>query len=159
MQESKRVSGKKALKGKRREMRSEKGMARSRLRCGCSIMQPAVIILSSLSLLTFHFYPLAAQTWDSPGALGLVRRAIHRRLAFQTDSALKSYSARAHGFVFFLAQVGEGLAEPPRLVKADELDVEVYWKAPGRSKQVILGWRDGTFLPTDINYHRDHLGI
>jgi hypothetical protein len=80
-------------------------------------------------------------------------------LAFQADSALRSYSARAHGFVFFLAQVGEGLAEPPRLVKADELKVDVYWKAPGRSKQVILGWRDGTFLPTDINYHRDHLGI
>jgi hypothetical protein len=82
-----------------------------------------------------------------------------RRLASQADYALKSYSARAHGFVFFLAQVGEGLAEPARLVKADELDVQVYWKAPGRSKQVILGWRDGTFLPTDINYHRDHLGI
>jgi hypothetical protein len=91
--------------------------------------------------------------------LNLVRRAIDRRLASQADSALKSYSARAHGFVFFLAQVGEGLAEPARLVKADELDVQVYWKAPGRSKQVILGWRDGTFLPTDINYHRDHLGI
>jgi hypothetical protein len=89
----------------------------------------------------------------------LVHRAVDRRLAFQADSALRTYSARAHGFLFFLAQVGEGLAEPPRLVKADELDVQVYWKAPGRSKQVILGWRDGTFLPTDINYHRDHLGI
>ena len=37
------------------------------------------------------------------------------------------------------------------------------WKcigsAPDRSKQVILGWRDGAFLPTDIDYHRDHLGI
>ena len=115
--------------------------------------------MSSLSLLTSHFSPLAAQTWNSPEALGLVRRAIDRRLAAQADSALRSYRARAHGFVFFLAQVGEGLAEPPRLVKADELEVEVYWKAPGRSKQVILGWRDGSFLPTDINYHRDHLGI
>jgi hypothetical protein len=123
-----------------------------------SIARPAFIILL-LSLLTSHFSPLAGQTWDSPGALNLVRRAIDRRLASQADSALKSYSARAHGFVFFLAQVGEGLAEPARLVKADELDVQVYWKAPGRSKQVILGWRDGTFLPTDINYHRDHLGI
>jgi hypothetical protein len=55
--------------------------------------------------------------------------------------------------------VGEGLTEPPRLVKADELDVEVYWQAPDRSKQVISGWRDGAFLPTDIHYHRDHLGI
>ena len=51
------------------------------------------------------------------------------------------------------------MTEPPRLVKADQLDVEVYWKAPNASKQIILGWRDGTFLPTDINYHRDHLGI
>ena len=88
-----------------------------------------------------------------------MHRAVDRRLAVQADSALTSYRARAHGFVFFLAQVGEGLTEPPRLVKADELDVEVYWRAPDRSKQVILGWRDGTFLPTDINYHRDHLGI
>ena len=37
--------------------------------------------------------------------------------------------------------------------------MEVYWRAPDRSKQVILGWRDGAFLPTDIDYHRDHLGI
>jgi hypothetical protein len=80
-------------------------------------------------------------------------------LAVQADTSLTSYRARAHGFVFFLAQVGEGLTEPPRLVKADELDVEVYWQAPDRSKQVILGWRDGRFLPTDISYHRDHLGI
>ena len=120
---------------------------------------PGFTILWSLLLLTSHLSPLTAQTWNSPEALGLVRRAIERRLAFQADSALKSYSSRAHGFVFFLAQVGEGLAEPPRLIKADELEVDVYWKAPGRSKQVILGWRDGTFLPTDINYHRDHLGI
>jgi hypothetical protein len=140
-------------------VRGAKALTRSRLGWGVSTIRSGRTILSSLILLTSHFSPLAAQTWDSPAALNLVRRAIDRRLAFQADSALKSYSARAHGFVFFLAQVGEGLAEPARLVKADELDVQVYWKAPGRSKQVILGWRDGTFLPTDINYHRDHLGI
>ncbi|MGH7509309.1 MAG: hypothetical protein ACREMZ_07555 [Gemmatimonadales bacterium] len=115
-------------------------------------------------LLTSHFSPLTvspitAQSWNSTETLDLVHRAVDRRAAVQADSGLTSYRARAHGFVFFLAQVGEGLTEPPRLVKADELDVEVYWQAPGRSKQVILGWRDGTFLPTDINYHRDHLGI
>ena len=140
-------------------MGGDTGKGSSRPGYRVSIARSAFIILSLLSLLTSHFSPLAGQTWDSPGALNLVRRAVDRRLAFQADSALKSYSARAHGFVFFLAQVGEGLAEPARLVKADELDVQVYWKAPGRSKQVILGWRDGTFLPTDINYHRDHLGI
>jgi hypothetical protein len=110
-------------------------------------------------LLLAHVSPLAAQNWNAPPALALVRRATEERLASQEDSSLASYRTRAHGFVFFLAQVGEGLSEPPRLVKADELRVEVYWQAPDRSKQVILGWRDGAFLPTDINYHRDHLGI
>jgi hypothetical protein len=110
-------------------------------------------------ILAGHAAPLAAQAWNAPAALSLVRRAVERRLLTQADSTLVSYRTRAHGFVFFLAQVGEGLTEPPRLVKADELRVEVYWRAPDRSKQVILGWRDGAFLPTDINYHRDHLGI
>jgi hypothetical protein len=110
-------------------------------------------------VLAGHAAPLVAQAWNAPEALALVRRATERRLAAQADSTLTSYRTRAHGFVFFLAQVGEGLTEPPRLVKADELRVEVYWRAPDRSKQVILGWRDGAFLPTDINYHRDHLGI
>jgi hypothetical protein len=103
--------------------------------------------------------PLRAQDWNAPAALELVQQAAAGRLAAQVDSSLGSYRTRAHGFVFFLAQVGEGLTEPPRLVKADELRVEVYWRAPDRSKQVILGWRDGAFLPTDIDYHRDHLGI
>jgi hypothetical protein len=118
-----------------------------------------VRVLLGATLLTAHLSPLTAQTWNTEPTLELVRRAVERRLAVQADSGLTSYRARAHGFVFFLAQVGEGLAEPPRLVKADELDVEVYWQAPNRSKQIILGWRDGTFLPTDISYHRDHLGI
>jgi hypothetical protein len=104
--------------------------------------------------------PLHAQQWNSPAARALAAAGSLRRQEAQADSSLTSYRTRAHGFVFFLAQVGEeGLAQPPRLVKADELQVEVYWRAPNRSKQVILGWRDGTFLPTDINYHRDHLGI
>jgi hypothetical protein len=120
---------------------------------------PWVALVISATLLTSHFSPLTAQVWNSPETLALVDRAVERRLAVQADSTLASYRARAHGFVFFLAQIGEGLTEPPRLVKADELDVEVYWRAPDRSKQVILGWRDGTFLPTDIDYHRDHLGI
>src|SRR5215208_4816138 len=115
----------------------------------------AILLTSYLSPLTV----LSAQSWNTPQTLTLVRRAVSQRLAVQADSGLTSYRALAHGFVFFLAQVGEGLADPPRLGKADQLEVEVYWQAPNRSKQVILGWRDGTFLPTDISYHRDHLGI
>src|SRR5262245_39104647 len=113
----------------------------------------------ALLLLVSHAGPLVGQAWNAPAALALVRRAVERRAEVQADAMLRSYRTRAHGFVFFLAQVGEGLTEPPRLVKADELDVEVYWQAPDRSKQVISGWRAGAFLPTDIHYHRDHLGI
>ena len=36
---------------------------------------------------------------------------------------------------------------------------EVYWRAPNLSKQRIVGRRDTLLLPTDIAYHRDHLGI
>jgi hypothetical protein len=36
---------------------------------------------------------------------------------------------------------------------------EVYWHAPNLSKQRIIGQRDTLLLPTDIQYHRDHLGI
>ncbi|MFL5514553.1 MAG: hypothetical protein ACJ8DJ_00255 [Gemmatimonadales bacterium] len=124
-------------------------------RCPASPAAPllALLVLAALPA------PLAAQAWNAPEALALVRRAVERRAEVQADAMLRSYRTRAHGFVFFLAQVGEGLTEPPRLVKADELDVEVYWQAPDRSKQVISGWRDGAFLPTDIYYHRDHLGI
>jgi hypothetical protein len=119
---------------------------------------PAAPLLALLVLAALPA-PLAGQAWNAPDALALVRRAVERRVEVQADAMLRSYRTRAHGFVFFLAQVGEGLTEPPRLVKADELDVEVYWQAPDRSKQVISGWRDGAFLPTDIHYHRDHLGI
>lgn len=102
----------------------------------------------------------AAQEWNAPAAVALAEAGSERRQEAQADSSLTSYRTRAHGFVFFLTQIGEeALSEPPRLVKADELQVEVYWRAPNESKQVILGWRDGTFLPTDISYHRDHLGI
>ena len=118
-----------------------------------------LLLVASGSVTGVLVPPLTAQQWNSPDVLTLVSRGIERRQTAQADSSLQSYRTLAHGFVFFLAQLGEGLSEPPRLVKADELQVEVYWQAPGRSKQNILGWRDGTWLPTDINYHRDHLGI
>ena len=102
--------------------------------------------------------PTLSRRWNSEPALALVRRAIARRTASAADTALRDFKAHAHGFVFFLGQFGEGLA-PPRLIKADQLESEVYWKAPGLSKQRIIGWRHEAALPTDIVYHRDHLGI
>jgi hypothetical protein len=118
----------------------------------------ALALLNALAVAA-RCTPLAAQEWNSPAAVELARSGVARRQEAQADSALRSWRTRAHGFVFFLAQIGSGLTGPPRLVKADELEVEVYWQPPGLSKQIILGWRDGRFLPTDIDYHRDHLGI
>src|SRR5437660_303533 len=103
--------------------------------------------------------PVAAQAWNSDAALALARRAVLRRGGAVADSSLHDYKAQAHGFLFFLGAFGQGLADPPRLVKADQLELEVYWRAPASSKQRVIGWRDQTQLPTDINYHRDHLGI
>ncbi len=110
-------------------------------------------------VLTGARVPAAAQAWNSDSALALAGRGAARRAVVQRDSGLQDYTAKAHGFVFFLGQFGEGLREPPTLVKADQLELEVYWKAPRLSKQRIVGWRDRAELPTDIHYHTDHLGI
>ncbi len=112
-------------------------------------------------LLALSLSPSAsgAQSWNDARSRLLVERATARRAQQLADTGLKDYRAVAHGYVTFLAQVGEGLAEPPKVVKADELVNEIYWLAPDRSKQRILGRRDTLLLPTDISYHRDHLGI
>ncbi|OLC03111.1 MAG: hypothetical protein AUH78_26410 [Gemmatimonadetes bacterium 13_1_40CM_4_69_8] len=120
-------------------------------------MCPRVLLLAVLPALPLAVS--AAQTWNTPAAVDLAQRAIARRTRAAADTALRDYKAQAHGFLFFLGQFGEGLADPPRLVKADQLELEVYWKAPASSKQRVVGWRDRAELPTDINYHRDHLGI
>jgi hypothetical protein len=110
-------------------------------------------------LLTLCGSNASAQDWNDPRSRALVERATALRAQQLADTGLKDYTAVAHGYVTFLAQVGEGLAEPPKVVKADELMNEVYWLAPNLSKQRILGRRDTLLLPTDIAYHRDHLGI
>ena len=101
----------------------------------------------------------AQKTWNDPRTRSLVERATERRALQLADTGLVDYKATAHGYVTFLAQFGEGFPEPPKIVKADELGLEVYWRAPDLSKQRIMGRRDTLLLPTDINYHRDHLGI
>lgn len=97
--------------------------------------------------------------WNDARATELAQRAVQRRMTQLADTGLRDYEARARGYVTFLAQAGEGLTDPPKVVKADELGLEIFWQAPDRSKQRILGRRDTLLLPTDIRYHRDHLGI
>lgn len=118
-----------------------------------------VRLLSALVLAVMLPAGARAQRWNTPEALALADRAIARRAGSAADTSLHDYRARAHGFLFFLGAFGEDLDQPPRLIKADQLELEVYWKAPGASKQRIIGWRDRAELPTDIVYHQDHLGI
>jgi hypothetical protein len=115
--------------------------------------------LSLIALAILLGARLDAQAWNDPRTLALVEHATERRASQLADTGLVDYKATAHGYVTFLAQFGEGFPEPPKIVKADELGLEVYWRAPDLSKQRIMGRRDTLLLPTDINYHRDHLGI
>jgi hypothetical protein len=113
----------------------------------------------ALTAILFATPVAAQQTWNDPRTRALVERATERRARQLADTGLVDYKATAHGYLTFLAQFGEGFPEPPKIVKADELGLEVYWRAPDLSKQRIMGRRDTLLLPTDISYHRDHLGI
>lgn len=120
-------------------------------------MKRSPAVLAALAVLLPG--PLAAQDWNDPQVMALVERAVERRATQLADTALHDYRARARGYLTFLAQVGAGFPEPPKIVKADELALDVFWAAPDKSKQLIVGSRDTLLLPTDIRYHRDHLGI
>jgi len=117
------------------------------------------LLAAAAALVVVNNGLIAQQAWNDPRTLALVTRATERRASQIADTTLVDYKATAHGYVTFLAQFGEGFPEPPKIVKADELGLEVYWRAPDLSKQRIMGRRDTLLLPTDINYHRDHLGI
>ncbi|MBK5187124.1 MAG: hypothetical protein JJD97_02705 [Gemmatimonadaceae bacterium] len=103
--------------------------------------------------------PVRAQAWNDARARELVERATTRRAQQLADTALRDYHATAHGYLTFLAQVGENFPDPPKVVRSDELVLEAYWRAPNLSKQRIVGRRDTLALPTNIAYHQDHLGI
>src|SRR5438128_674047 len=113
-------------------------------------------------ILATAFVPASSRAqsdWNDARSRALVERATQRRAAQLADTGLLDYKATAHGYLTFLAQFGEGFTEPPKIVRADELGLEIYWRAPDLSKQRIIGRRDTLLLPTDIQYHRDHLGI
>ena len=95
--------------------------------------------------------------WNSERALELIQRAQARRLAANADSGLTSYRSDARIYVYFYLDrpdTGER-----NLVKTDQLALEVYWQTPDFTKQRIVGWRDEKSLPTNINYHLDHLTV
>ncbi|HEX7242039.1 MAG TPA: hypothetical protein VF263_17275, partial [Longimicrobiaceae bacterium] len=101
--------------------------------------------------------PSSAAGWDDARALDLVRVAQERRSATLVDTALANYQADARGYVYFYLDrrdTGERT-----LVKTDQVALDVFWKAPASAKQRIVGLRDRKTLPTNINYHLDHLAV
>jgi hypothetical protein len=102
---------------------------------------------------------LGGQGWQSGDALPAVRAAAAARTQRDLTSAVAGWQAEAHGVVQFVVRIDHGGLPVERVMKVDELRVEVYGEAPSRSKQRIVAWRDSLLRPTTIRYHRDHLGI
>ncbi len=97
--------------------------------------------------------------WNDPRAREPVQRAIGRRGLQLADSSLVDYRATARGFLAFLAQLGEGFSDPPRVVQTEQLALNVSWWQPGRSAQQLIGRRDTTLLPANVGYYRDRYGV
>ena len=90
-------------------------------------------------------------------ALDLVGRARAVRQETAVDSAFRSYRGQARGYVYFF--IDRPPSEERALVKADQIALELFWRAPDQTKQRIVGLRDQKLLPTNIRYHLDHLTV
>ena len=97
--------------------------------------------------------------WKDPGADSLITRAVLLRSLQLADSTLLSYHATAHGFLAFLAQLGEGQIIPPKVVQSEELALSLSWWQPGSSAQQLIGRRDTTLLPAEVGYYRDRYAV
>lgn len=104
---------------------------------------------------------LGAQTpageWNSPRTLDLIERTSTQRTLPLSDAGLQGYRALAEGHLYFyLDRPGPGNRT---LVKADQVALEVYWRAPHFTKQRIIARREEDRLPNRLHYHLDHLTV
>ena len=124
------------------------------------LLRPIALLVCAL--LPAAFAPTAARAqdadgWNAPAALDLIGRARDLRQSVAGDPGLTSYQASATGRVFFLVDRPD--TDRRTLVKADQIAIEVYWRAPRATRQRIVGQRDEEVLPTNIRYHLDHLTV
>lgn len=101
--------------------------------------------------------PPAREGWNATPVLSLVARGRAKRQGAFADPEFRSYSAQARGYVYFFVDRED--RPDNALVKTDQIALEVYWQAPGRTRQRIVGLRDEKQLPTNIRYHLDHLTV
>ncbi|HEX6746228.1 MAG TPA: hypothetical protein VF092_02855 [Longimicrobium sp.] len=118
-------------------------------------------LLFAAALAAGSIAPAAAQepdaAWNAPRALELVDRAQTRRSQALTDTGMVDYQADARGYIYFYLDRRD--IDERTLVKTDQVALQVFWKAPNQTKQVIVGLRDRKSLPTNIHYHLDHLAV
>ena len=115
--------------------------------------------IGSILLLAVSAGSASAQDWRAGTEIDLIRRAVVQRAARDADTLVSTWQAEAHGILRSASVLDHGDGPEERVIRADELRVEVYGESPNRSKQIITAWRDTSFLPNRIIYHRDHLGI
>ena len=89
--------------------------------------------------------------------LELVTQARIERHSLAVDPAFRSYVGEARGYVYFFIDRPD--SDERTLLKADQVALEVFWQAPNRTGQRIVGRRDERLLPTNIRYHLDHLTV
>lgn len=95
--------------------------------------------------------------WNDRRVLSLLDRATDLRSSATVDPDFSSYSAEARGYVYFFVDRPDSATQ--FLVKADQVALDLYWQAPNRTLQRIVGQRDEKLLPTSIRYHVDHLTV
>jgi hypothetical protein len=117
---------------------------------------PAIALLALLDAAPAAGQSPADGAWNAPRAEELVRKAQARRGEQRFDATLQSYAADGRALVqFFLDERESGRQE---LVRTDQVAVELFWGAPDRVKQRIVGMRQRDDLPTrNLRYYSDRL--
>ncbi len=102
--------------------------------------------------------PIQAQTeWNDRSVLRLVERAREARASTATNPEMESYSGEATGHVYFYVERPD--TNVSVLVRGDQVALELYWQAPDQTRQWIVGRRFEKRLPTEVQYHLDHLTV
>ena len=147
---------------------------------GCQIAGMSMLIARVAALVALLTSPLAAASaqvavsgqrppqdpspgdgWNSPDALDLMQRAAARRASVRAAAGAGAnqdgvrYTIRAEGQIHYTLE----FAGEARVVRADQVAVDVDWRPPDFSRQTIVGRRSEGRLPQTITYHIDHLAL
>jgi hypothetical protein len=96
--------------------------------------------------------------WNDARVLELVERGRQRRMEPLADTALRNYRAHAEGTIYFY--IDPEFDADPVLMRADQVALELYWGAPDRTRQVVLGQRMEKRLPIrNFHYYIDRLTV